>query len=285
MHDLDVIVCTVERHEHVCRTARDVLGQLGPHDTLLVVDQSRRVQPTRDALAALADPRVRHLPAPARGLPAARNLGLAQTRASIVVYLDDDVIIDAGCLDAHRAAFADPAVGGTVGSIRERTMVWNAARTRNEVDRFGRVRVNLEGSLAVDVRSLKGCNMALRREAMAQVGGFDEGYGGTAFLEEADVSERLRRAGWRLRFVPEASVEHLSAPSGGVRVGGADRTERWRFENTGRFVARHRGIGGTALAVPMMVAIAARRALEWRDPSAVARLLGRYGRGVLTTRR
>ena len=204
MPDVDVIVCTYERHGHVCRTAADALAQLGPTDTLLVVDQSRRVEPTRDALLALGDPRLRHLAAPPRGLPAARNLGIRRTSAPVVLFLDDDVLLDDGCVDAHRRAFDDPTVGGTVGAIRERAMVWNASGTRNEVDRFGRVRVNLEGTLPVEVRSLKGCNMALRREALLQVGGFDPGYRGTAFLEEADLSERIRRAGWRLRFVPDA---------------------------------------------------------------------------------
>ncbi|MFN7570379.1 MAG: glycosyltransferase family 2 protein [Betaproteobacteria bacterium] len=51
-----------------------------------------------------------------------------------------------------------------------------------------------------------GMFLLVRAEAFAAVGGFDSRY--FMYLEDADLSLRLRLAGWRTRFVPEAIVVH-----------------------------------------------------------------------------
>lgn len=277
---MDVLICTYERPAHVLRAARDALAQLGPRDSVLVLDQSRRVQSTARAIAALGDSRIGHEAAPARGLPHARNEALARTTRPLVLFVDDDVRLHPGCLEAHRRGLTEPDVGATVGPVDERGMRWNARRTTSEVDAWGRVRVRLEGAHPVDVGSVKGCNMGFSRGELEAIGGFDPGYSGTSFLEEADVSERLRvERGRRIRFLPSASLTHLSAPAGGVRVGSPQRTAWWRFHNTGRFVARHRR-SRLLPASAAFAAIAARRGAEWRDPVAPTRLMSAFWRGV-----
>ena len=61
----------------------------------------------------------------------------------------------------------------------------------------------------VDV--LQGACLLLRREALDQVGLLDEEY--FMYSEEMDLCQRLRRAGWRLYWVPEAEVVHLGGQS------------------------------------------------------------------------
>lgn len=278
MSAIDVLICTFERPDHVMNAVRDVLHQLGERDALWVVDQSERVQPTGDAIEDLADARVRHVAAPARGLPAARNLALSLSDRPLVVFFDDDVRLSSGCLQAHRHALELEGVGATVGATTEPTQRWNAARTMNRVGADGRVRTCLEGEVAIDVQSVKGCNMGFRRSLVEAAGGFDEGLGGTALLEETDLSERLVRAGWRIRFVPDAHLVHLAAPAGGVRVGDARRTAWWRFHNTGRFIARHRPASLPRVATTF-AAIATRRAAEWGDPRAAVVLMGALFQG------
>jgi GT2 family glycosyltransferase len=285
MSPLDVLICTHERPDHVVDAVRDALAQLGPADRVVVLDQSRRVGPTARALEALGDPRLEVRAAPPRGLPAARNRALALARAPLVVFLDDDVRLEPGCLDAHRVALEEPGVAGTVGAIEERGMAWNARRTACRVGLDGRVRVRLEGGAARDVGSVKGCNMGFRRAAVEAVGGFDEGYRGTAFLEETDLSTRLRRAGHRLRYIPAARLIHLAAPAGGVRVEGPQATARWRFHNTARYLRRHRGLPGLALGAVTFAGIAAHRGIIWRDPAAPVHLLAAFAEGALHARR
>ena len=51
--------------------------------------------------------------------------------------------------------------------------------------------------------------MLVRREALVQVGLFDEGY--FMYSEELDLCRRLRTAGWRVVHEPRATVVHYEA--------------------------------------------------------------------------
>lgn len=62
-----------------------------------------------------------------------------------------------------------------------------------------------------EVDWVSGCFMALRREAVEAVGGFDEGY--FMYVEDVDICWRLRRADWEVHYVPEGDVTHLVAQS------------------------------------------------------------------------
>ncbi len=259
----------------------DVVAQLPDDGELLVVDQSAgsELESTRAAVQALADPRVRHMAITPPGLPNARNVGAAHTTGDLLLYLDDDVRLHAGCIAAHVAAFADPRIGGCVGRIVERVVVPNSSGTANRLAFGGRIVMNLSGTEPARVQTLAGGNMCLRRQALLAAGGFDRNYLGTAFLEDADLSTRVRRCGWDLCFEPQAALDHLSAPAGGVRVGGQQTVERWRFHNTGYFVRRHRGRRSLPAMVATFSAIAVKRAIEWRDPSAPAMLLAALHEG------
>lgn len=67
-----------------------------------------------------------------------------------------------------------------------------------------------------EVDWLSGCALALRREAFADVGGFDPRY--FMFVEDVDLGYRLRRAGWTIRYVPSGEIVH--------RVGASTRRRR-----------------------------------------------------------
>lgn len=276
---LTVVICTRDRPEALRDVVSDALAQAPVDAQVVVVDQSDETAATAAWVHGLRDPRVIYEVDAARGLPAARNKALVRATGRVVLFLDDDARLHPGCLDAHLAAFDDPAVGAVVGRVVERVVRPNAAPGVCRIDLGGRARCNLDGDLATDVESLKGVNMSVRRLALTGVGGFDLAFEGTAFLEEADLAARLRAAGWRLRFVPEAAVDHLSLPSGGCRVDSALASEVSRFRNTGRWVARNRpwSAGGVLLTFG---AIAAKRAIEWRAPQEAPRLMAALLRGL-----
>jgi GT2 family glycosyltransferase len=60
-----------------------------------------------------------------------------------------------------------------------------------------------------DVSALCGCSMLLRRSAFDQVGGFDSSF--FMYFEDVDLSWRLRRRGFRLRYQPASIVRHIHA--------------------------------------------------------------------------
>ena len=266
-----IVVCTLNRPAHLTRTLNDVLSQAPLDAEVVVVDQST---PELRAVGAWrSDPRVRVLSA-APGLPSARNLGVRITTAEKVVFFDDDVGLDPGCIDAHLAALRRPGVGAVVGRIHEAVLKPNSARVRNDLGFGGRMVVNLSGDRSGPIQTVKGANMSFRRDALVAAGGFDAGFGGTAFLEDADVSLRVRAAGYEVWYAAGASLTHFSAPSGGVRMSD-ELSGWWRFHNTGRLVRRHRGNRGAVAMAAVFGVIAARDA--WRSPRRVVRLM----RGML----
>ncbi len=280
MVPLTVVVATLERPQAVARLLPGVLRQAPRSARVLLVDQSSppALAATARFVRHLADRRVEHLPHRARGLPAARNRGLVHCDGRVVLFFDDDVVLRPGCIAAHLAAYRDPTVGGVVGRIEERRLQPNAWRTTNRVGRSGRVITRLDGPDARDVETLKGANMSVRRTAIDAVGGFDEGYGGTALLEDADLSARVRALGFRLRYEPDASVIHEHLPFGGVRTGQLDAAW-WRFHNAARFVRRHHGPAALPELLVTHGLLALREGLRSRDLARPLRLLEALGRG------
>jgi GT2 family glycosyltransferase len=271
---LAVVVPTRDRPDALAALLDSLTPQLRPGDELLVVDQSA---PHHQATNARRLAPVHHLPTAPTGLPDARNQGVAATTAPAILFLDDDAWALPGCLDAHRAALANPSVGAVAGRIIERRLRPNGVGPRNDLDLGGRVRVDLSRWAPGAVATVKGANAAFRRAALDAVGGCDPGYAGTAFLEDADWSTRVRRAGWRVAWAPDAAIVHHSAPAGGCRAD-ARGAERWRFHNTARFIRRHRA-WTAPLVGATFAAIAARRAAQWRDPAAAAELVAAWVEG------
>jgi GT2 family glycosyltransferase len=66
----------------------------------------------------------------------------------------------------------------------------------------------------VEVDSVIGACMMVRRVALEQVGLLDEDY--FLFLEETDWCYRMKRAGWKVYHVPQAEVYHFQGKSAGT---------------------------------------------------------------------
>ncbi len=283
MPELSVVIPTLNRGKLFHDTVRQVLQQAHADFDFWVIDQSDpAARAANEALVAeLADPRLRYLHIDRKGLPNARNEALARLDCRIVLFLDDDVILlHPDFLQTHTRAFDDPAVGGATGRIVERSVRPNVDYVAAHLSAGGRTLTNQWGTQSQDVLGLKGANMSYRFTATQRVGGFDRNYIGTALLEDSDYSHRVLVEGWRLRYKAAAELVHLSALSGGVRVEDALRGERWRFRNTAYFVRRHRGVRGVARFWPTFLAIAARRALEWKNPRAAGALVAAAREGL-----
>jgi N-acetylglucosaminyl-diphospho-decaprenol L-rhamnosyltransferase len=87
-----------------------------------------------------------------------------------------------------------------------------------------------------------GAALLLRAEALAALGGFDEGF--FMYSEELDLCRRLRAAGWAVYFEPAARVVHHEGQSSGQVAGLRHRHfQRSRV----RYFRKHHGRGAGAL--------------------------------------
>lgn len=105
----------------------------------------------------------------------------------------------------------------------------------------------------LDVDSLVGACIIVRRQAIEEVGKLDEGY--FFFMEETDWCLRMKKAGWRISFVPGALILHLQGASASLAKTEA-RIEYYRSRY--RFFLKWHGTGKTALLkIGLMLRLAA----------------------------
>jgi len=273
---ISIVVPTVDRPGPLYNLLRHLEHQSEPPHEIVVVDQSAN----EDARAA-ALPGVRYHRIAERGLPNARNVGIALATGDAVLFLDDDEIPDRDLVRFHRDAYADPAVSGVGGRV-----VGGYDAARSAVGEFhpvgGKVVRNFGSEARGDVEHLPGGNMSFRREVFRKVGGFDRAFGGAAIGEETDFCLRARRAGFRLVFEPRASVEHLHWPVGGCRSPRFEEWLYWHAHNSMLFALRHARAVGWPLFVLKRVLRIGLFAVEHGSPALVPVGLRGLVRGMAT---
>jgi len=134
------------------------------------------------------------------GKSASVNLGFNYCSGEIIVVADIDTSFDRDALELIVQPFVDRRVGGVCGGIAVR----NA--DAGILARFQAIQYNVSISLGRRVSDMfgvlfimSGAFAAFRREAFQQIGGESVGPG-----EDADITIKLRRAGWLVRFEPAA---------------------------------------------------------------------------------
>ena len=159
----------------------------------------------------------RHVHHPEVGLSSARNAALAATDADVVIFTDDDALTPPTWARAHLAAYADPTVvaaGGPVG------LTWPAGRPAwihdDVVQWFSALDLGDEPGPFPTEHGPYGTNMSVRRRAALAAGGYDVWLGRVGHRlisgEEPDLTRRLRAAGGRVVYVPEAAVVQQVLP-------------------------------------------------------------------------
>jgi len=282
---VSIIIASFNRAGVLHATLAQFLAQPFTDYEIWVIDQSDGEDVQRNAayFGNSPDARLNYLHLDTPGPSNARNAGVARARGEIILFVDDDVILLTGdFIGAHLRAYDDPRIGGVTGRHVERLLRMNARRTACHVDWSGRTIFNLFGTERVPVGSCKGSNMSVRMEAIRRVGGFDRRL---KFLEETDLSTRIRKAGWDLVFEPGAELLHLSAPSGGVRETNRLRAEIVRFECTAYYVRKHRGWLGCVPFIAVYTLIAVSRSLRFGSLKTFPLLIGAMQTGFASARR
>jgi GT2 family glycosyltransferase len=130
--------------------------------------------------------------------------------------------------------------------------------------------VHSRGNRSRAVDWLMGSALLLRRQALDEVGLFDESF--FIYFEEVDLCRRLRMAGWELRYFPEITVVHYESQFS-ADVPERRINEMWRGRH--RYWRKHHsGLGArvAALATGAQYAGAALAGLVWRDHSYRSRM-------------
>ncbi len=141
-----------------------------------------------------------------RGLGAARNTGVNESRTAWIASLDADVRPCPDWLERLAAAVEGGRFAGACGQLREVRLRSLADRWRDTHMRqwWGEERI-------VNPKFLFGHSNLFFREALLKAGGYDRRC--LTNWEDVDASERLRAAGYNLVYEPGAVCDHLREDS------------------------------------------------------------------------
>jgi GT2 family glycosyltransferase len=204
------------------------------------------------------------------GLGKASNQGIEATLGRYILLLNNDTVVNAASLDAM-VDFLDKTpdaagVGGTLlnsdGSVQ--SCYNNFSTLREEflvATRIGELfRPGYPAILKDDqVRSvgwLGSACLMLRRAALDQEGLLDEHY--FIYSDEADLQYRLKKAGWKIYFIPNASTIHYGGRS-------MDRWKRRKMVNRGKILFYHKNYSAfqTYLLRLMLGSLSLAKLIPW----------------------
>ena len=206
---VSVVIPTYNRSVMLTAAVRSALAQsLAPVEVLVCDDGS--TDGSREAVAALADSRVRWLDCGRQGRPAGpRNRGMREARGEWVAFLDDDDVWHPGKLERQAGALA----------LGFEAVSSNARRLDAQGRAQGRLLSRLPSRAGLD--ELLGCNWIVtssalvRRSLLMKCGGFPEA---EAFRSVEDYALWLRVASltdWT--FIDEDLLDYRDVPSESIR--------------------------------------------------------------------
>ncbi len=140
------------------------------------------------------------------GLNAARNTGVDSSTAPLLCFVDDDVEVRDGWLDALIAADRDEpddvlVLTGPILARFDGVMRRTCGRELPPITHLDL------GADDTDTRYAWGANMAIRRSAIERAGRFDVAIGGAG--DEQEWQDRVHAAGGRVRYIAAAGLDHV----------------------------------------------------------------------------
>jgi GT2 family glycosyltransferase len=143
------------------------------------------------------------------------NRGLERARGEWILLLNTDAQASwpqiqsllAAAEQRPDAAVFGPRIVDEHGALQPST--WQRHLPRHALGQalfLDRVFPEHQPAGAADVDVVSGCVFLIRRQVLGEVGGFDERF--FMYFEEADFCERVRKAGRKVRWVPDATFVH-----------------------------------------------------------------------------
>ena len=218
-----VVIATRDRAESLDRCLVSLFSQTRAPDEVIVVDNAPASTATADLLAARYRGRVRHVLEPIPGLGRAHNTGLRHVSSDIVLFTDDDVVLDRHWVAAMASPMEeDGAVGCVTGLILPAELETRAQVWTERHGGFGKglhrrvydLQANRPKSILFPFTAGQfgsGANMAFRTGALRRIGGFDAALGaGTLARGGDDLAAffSVVNAGLRLVYQPQGIVWH-----------------------------------------------------------------------------
>lgn len=203
------LVCTSGRGDSVVETVQSILRPDSPCCELIIIDQSDDERTAHALEPFQDDPRLRYIHTQTKGKGVALNLGMEEARGEIIAITDDDCKVDETWPLGLAEIFREhPQVGVVYGNVI-------AVEYDKEKGYIPAYQVRHETLCRNIWHKLKargiGANMAVRRDVVQKLGGFDPelGPGGKFFAcVDGDITVRCLLGGYHVFETTRSTVLH-----------------------------------------------------------------------------
>lgn len=244
--EVAVVVTAHDQREQVAEAVASVRAQTVACAELVVVDDGSADAASLAVLDRLRAEGVRVLRQGNAGVSAARNAGIAATRAPLVLVLDGDDRLAPGFLARVLPLLDDPGVVAASSWLGLFGVATGVARPG--------------GGRLVDFLHRNACpgTAVLRRAAWARAGGYDEAL--RSGFEDWDLYLGMLAGGGRVAIAPEPLIGYRTAPAS-ANV----RSMEQRLDLVRGLVDKHRAAYATHLTEVLLAqeATAIRRLGDW----------------------
>lgn len=236
-----VIVPTRVGWTNLQRSLPAIAAALGGAGEILVVADNVRLDPE----AGRSSPFRAVAHAGERGFATACNAGAREARGRRLLFVNDDVELEATTVAALEHILDDPGVAAVGPNVWSEQLRRSESGSRLEWRRgvLDARQDALPENGVWDVPFLTGAAVAVRRDEFLRIGGFDERLA-PYYWEDVDLCLRLR-AGRRLLVVGDAIVRHRHGATIGTE---GPRARRIVYERN-RLLVTWRHAGGQRMAV------------------------------------
>ncbi|MFC2088647.1 glycosyltransferase family 2 protein [Calditrichota bacterium] len=136
----------------------------------------------------------------------ARNIGIKNASADIILSLDDDILADPNLIEQHLEVHKkypnlETAVVGKVITSNRGIDIMNPDNRK-----ISSIGITRHGDTLVDVNYFTTTNMSLKREFVVEAGLFTPGL---SRMDDMDLAFRLKDKGLKLIYCPEAACIHM----------------------------------------------------------------------------
>lgn len=218
---LTTIICTYNRAKYISNLLESIAANdLDKSEYEILLVDNNCTDNTREICDAFAqahqDVQFRYTKELEQGLSAARNRGIKEAKGDIIVYIDDDALVDTDYLRAYTEWFdSHPktmACGGPIEPIYETAEPsWMTPYTKALLTAWmnygDKVREYPKG------RFPGGGNAAYRKEVFEKVGLFNTALGrkGNSLMasEEKDIFDKMHAMNMQILYLPTPVLHHI----------------------------------------------------------------------------
>lgn len=219
---LTAIICTYNRAKYIGPLLESIAANnLAKEEYEILLVDNNCTDNTREICEAFVnahkDVAFRYVVETEQGLSAARNKGIKEAKGDIIVYIDDDALVDTWYLRTIVEYMSDhpeiSAVGGPIIPSYEDTEEpkWMTHYTKELLCGFlyyGEEERSFPGD-----RYPGGGNAAYRAEVFEKVGLFNTALGrkGNSLMgaEEKDIFDKMKAQGMRFMYLPKMILHHI----------------------------------------------------------------------------